>query len=433
MNRILVGAVTLVGAACAGGGTPAASAAFTEARVASQETENGATPMFIVAPGGARVLAWVSAPGGGADGRLHLAVTPPGATAALPTVEIQDPLGPIEPHGEAPPQLGADSAGGLFVVYTVGKEVPGERFPRSALRLVRSEDSGKSWGAPVTVNEGEAFGSHSFHSVLASADGKLFIAWVGQSKVWLRRSDDRGKTWHATQVLHGEPTCPCCRTSLALGKDGTLYASWRKIFEGDVRDVVVARSSDGGATWQEPVRPRADGWVFPGCPHAGPSLRVNAGGAVHIAWWTGKPGDAGVYYARSEDGGKSFAAVPIAVGARSTPAHVQLAIGPSGPVVVWDDGQGPIPRILLRASADGGASFGPVLLVSGENAAGSFPVLGVVGDSLRVAWSSTGTEAHHEEEAEKHAKGHESMGLPRVGQKVILERTAALAGLLPRH
>ncbi|HWA40701.1 MAG TPA: hypothetical protein VG712_03760, partial [Gemmatimonadales bacterium] len=92
-------------AACGGGERQ--DLAFTPARAVSQETANGATPMFLVTPTGDRVLAWVAAEGGGSDGRLYLSVTPAGAPAALPTVMLTDPLGPIEPHGEAPPRLAA--------------------------------------------------------------------------------------------------------------------------------------------------------------------------------------------------------------------------------------------------------------------------------------------------------------------------------------
>ena len=87
-----------------------------------------------------------------------MSVTPAGATAALPTVTVRDPAGAIEAHGEAPPQLAADRDGGISVLYTVGKEVPGERFPKSALRFIRSTDQGRSWTDPRTVNDGSEFG-----------------------------------------------------------------------------------------------------------------------------------------------------------------------------------------------------------------------------------------------------------------------------------
>jgi hypothetical protein len=41
-----------------------------------------------------------------------------------------------------------------------------------------------------------------------------------------------------------------------------------------------------------------DNWVYPGCPHTGPGIAVDAGGARHVVWYVGKEGSAGVYYQR---------------------------------------------------------------------------------------------------------------------------------------
>ncbi len=284
---LLTPAAAVLLAACGGLGAES-PARFTPAKVVSQETENGATPMFLATHGGGRVVAWVSAPDGGSDGSLHVSVTPAGASAALPTVTVRDPLGPIEAHGEAPPQLAADAEGGISALYAVGKEVPGERFPRSALRFIRSVDSGRTWSEPRTVNDGTEFGSHNFHALTAAPDGSLLATWLdarrGKSGVWMSRSTDGGKTWEPNRPIYTDPTCPCCRTSVAVAAGGTIYVAWRSILPGDIRDVVVTRSADAGATWAEPVRVREDNWVYPGCPHAGPSLEVDADGAVHVAW-----------------------------------------------------------------------------------------------------------------------------------------------------
>ncbi len=430
----LLGAAALAAALAAGcGGLGAESPAqFTPARVISQETENGATPMFLGLSGGGRVVAWVSAPGGGSDGSLHVSVTPPGAAAPLPTVTVRDPLGPIEAHGEAPPRLAVDRAGGISVLYAVGKEIPGERFPRSALRFTRSADSGRTWSEPLTVNDGAEFGSHNFHALTGAPDGSLLATWLdarrGKSGVWMSRSTDRGRTWEPNRPVYTDPTCPCCRTSVAVAADGTIYVAWRAILPGDVRDVVVTRSSDGGSTWATSVRVRADDWVYPGCPHAGPSLEVDARGDLHIAWWTGKQGEAGVYYARSTDGGRSFTAQPMATGERARPAHVQLAVAGRRVYVAWDDGLGEVPRVLLRRSADGGKRFGREELLSEPGVAASYPVLARYGDSLAVAWSQTTAAEHRRKLATavdmKHPKA--VMPLPRVGQSEILMRTGAL-------
>jgi hypothetical protein len=424
-------AAAVLVAACGGLGAES-PARFTPARVVSQETENGATPMFLATHGGGRVVAWVSAPGGGSDGSLHISVTPAGAKAALPTVTVRDPLGAIEAHGEAPPQLAVDAAGGISVLYAVGKEIPGERFPKSALRFIRSADSGRTWSEPRTVNDGTEFGSHNFHALTAAPDGSLLATWLdarrGKSGVWMSRSADGGRTWAANQPIYTDPTCPCCRTSVAVAGDGTIYVAWRAILPGDVRDVVVTRSTDGGHTWGSPVRVRSDDWVYPGCPHAGPSLEVDPKGAVHVAWWTGKEGEAGVYYAKSTDGAKTFATQPIATGDRARPAHVQLAVAGEGIYLAWDDGLSAIPRVLLRRSTNGGRTFGAEELLSDPGVAASFPVLAVQGDSVAVAWSQTTAAEHRAKLASmidmKDPKA--VMPLPRVGQSEILVRVGGI-------
>jgi hypothetical protein len=429
-HRLMPLAAVLV-AGCGGLGAES-PARFTPARVISQETENGATPMFLATPGGDRVVAWVSARGGGSDGSLHISVTPASAKAALPTVTVRDPLGAIEAHGEAPPQLAADAGGGISVLYAVGKEIPGERFPKSALRFIRSADSGRTWSDPRTVNDGTEFGSHNFHALTAAPDGSLLATWLdarqGKSGVWMSRSTDGGRTWEADRPIYSDPTCPCCRTAVAVAGDGTIYVAWRAILPGDVRDVVVTRSSDGGKTWASPVRARSDDWVYPGCPHAGPSLEVDAKGAVHVAWWTGKEGEAGVYYAKSADDGKSFAAQPIATGARARPAHVQLAVAGESVYLAWDDGLGEMPRVLLRRSSDGGQTFSAEELLSEPGVAASFPVLVLQGDSVAVAWSQTTAAEHRAKLAAmidmKDPKA--VMPLPRVGQSEILMRVGAI-------
>lgn len=447
----------LLAAACSPRQT--GEAPLTPAQVASAETANGATPMFLVTPSGDRVLSWVAEPEGetGSPSRLFVQVTSPDGNTAGPIGVLADPLGGIEPHGEAPPQLAAGPEGTLFALYTVGRDV-GARFPLSALRLARSEDLGRTWDPPVTLNEGDTFGSHNFHSLLAAPDGAVYAAWLstdagaeshgaahgegganqhgaedhGGSRVWMRASRDGGRTWEPSRILHGEPTCPCCRTALAVGPDGTLYAAWRKVFSGDVRDIVVGRSSDGGLTWETPVRPREDGWVYPGCPHAGPSLVAAADGVVHIAWWTGKPGEAGVYYARSADRGASFTAQPIAVGPSARPTHVQMDVNAEGNVVVsWDDGLSDLPGILLRSSTNGGMAFGPEWRVSRPGVAGTFPVVRTFADSVLVAWSQVGGEAHREAERNRpDMRNPEArVGLPRVGQSEILVRRGAVRSL----
>ncbi|MBX9856318.1 MAG: redoxin domain-containing protein [Gemmatimonadaceae bacterium] len=464
--------------------------AFDSARAISAMTVVGAAPILAIAPSGERATAWVSAPDGGTDGRLHVLVTSASDTTGVAR-ELRDPLGPIEPHGEAPPKLAwVQSASGqriLGALYVVGRIVPGRRFPASALRFVRSEDGGNTWSAPVTVTDdttatladGAHFGSHNFHALHGAPDGTFHVAWLdgraGKSAVYTTHSTDGGRSW-ARNVRVVPPAapmteaCPCCRTAMAADAAGNVYLAWRAVLPADtagaastaqgvppsaaaarehshaqhaaggptIRDIVVARSRDRGVTWEAPVRVHADDWVFDGCPHAGPSLAVDASGTLHAAWWTGKPGAAGVFYTRSTDRAASFAdATPLGVATASQPAHVQLAImegqpgTPARVFAAWDDGTRRVPQIMLRSSVDGGATFGDAMPVSENGPAASFPVLAVdaTRGTVMLAWSQQAADAARRAQSARPNMRDPSaiMPLPSVGQTQVLLRTGTLS------
>ena len=400
---------------------------LSEPETISAATTVGAAPMFALSPTGKRAVAWVSAPGGGTDGRLYV-------TAGGAPTELRDSLGPIEPHGEAPPKLAYAPDGSLYALYAVAKVVPGRRFPMSSLRLAKSGDDGQTWTAPVTIASDSAFGTRNFHALHAGSDGALYVAWLessqGKSKTFLTRSTDAGTTWTTPALADTAQSCPCCRTAIATARDGTLYLAWRTVLPGNVRDVVVARSTDHGATWATPVRVHADNWVFDGCPHAGPSMQVDSSGTVHIAWWTGKQGAAGTFYARSTDKAHSFEApVALGVGEFSAPAHIQLALGPERTVVaVWDDGTVKTPKVVMRVSHDDGATFSAPSLVSTEGRAATFPVLALRDKELTIAWSEQSQSEHdHAKEMAPNMKDPKAVkGLSRVGESAVRVRTGRL-------
>lgn len=426
-RSLLVALAAGVGAAC----SKAPSVVFDGAPTdLGATTSVGAAPMFAIAPSGARTVAWISAPDGGTDGRLYV------STEQAPVSELRDSLGGIEPHGESPPKLEYAPDGTLYALYAVGREEAGRRFPFTTLRLATSHDSGRTWEAPRTVGGDSVPGSRNFHALHAAADGSLYVAWLEakggrKSATFLTRSVDGGASWTPAVRVDASESCPCCRTAIATAPDGTLYLSWRSVLPGGIRDIVVAASHDHGATWSTPVRAHADDWVFDGCPHAGPSLAVDSAGQVHIAWWTGKEGAAGVYYARSDDGARSFGpAVPLGVADFARAAHAQLKLGTGGTVVVaWDDARTPLPRVTMRVSHDGGDSFAPGVVASDSTMAATFPVLALRPDGFTLAWSQQSpaamTAAQHAMPDMKDPKA--TMPLPSVGAQTVMVRNGHLA------
>jgi hypothetical protein len=398
-----------------------------------------AAPTFALAPDGRVALGWVAAPAGGKDGRLRIRPT----VARTRSTELRDPLGNLSIYGEVPPKIAFGPEGKLYAAYLVTKAVPGQKWPVNALRFAVSPDGGATWEQPRTVVGGgrsdSLFGSYDDHALYAAPDGAIYISWLAltgdTSHNYLTTSLDTGRTWSPPARVDQGAACPCCRTAMAVGPDGTLYTAWRKIYPGgvgqvEVRDIVAARSRDHGRSWDPPVRVHADEWHVTYCPDAGPSLKVSRDGTVHIAWWTGKEGGAGVQYAQSRNGGRSFGTpVPLGVARFSRAAHVQLGLGDGADsslvVAAWDDGTRKVPQIVARISRDGGRSFGEAVELSEAGRQAGYPVVALDGDSIRVAWQERTVEQARRDSLARSDTGAAAYVQP-VGSLQVVMRSGSL-------
>lgn len=345
-------------------------------------------------------------------------------------VRVNDIPGDAAPHEQAPAQVRAGPDGTVYVVWQNNLHIPGRRFPASNLRLARSIDGGRTWEPAIYVNDDaqDLPASHTFHDIAVAGDGTVFVSWIDGrvraraeaalaaaggpavsgthaphgghgghgghgadlpgSQVRIARSTDGGRTFGENIVVH-ENVCPCCRTSLAIAPDGRIYLSFRSA-DDNVRDIMVRHSTDGGQSFSAPVPVHRDGWVIDGCPHAGASLAVDGNGALHVAWYTGEEERQGVWYARSEDGGNSFAA-PVAVqaGGWVPVSQVRLAVANGGDVwLSWEDRRHEERQVHL-ARVRGNR----LLPVAGVDAGGFSPALAAA-SSLVLAWQTeTGVSA----------------------------------------
>jgi hypothetical protein len=157
------------------------------------------------------------------------------------------------------------------------------------------------------------------------------------SEVRVARSVDGGRSFGASTVAASD-VCPCCRTSIVAAADGRVFVAYR-VTADNIRNIAVARSLDGGRSFDTAVPVHDDGWRIDGCPHAGASLALDADGTLHVAWYTGAADRQGIWYAYSRDDARSFVA-PTAVqtGTWVPVSQVKLAADARGDVwIAWDD------------------------------------------------------------------------------------------------
>lgn len=293
------------------------------------------------------------------------------------------------------PGLAVSSSGELYVTWSTPKHSPGAFFA-SNLRVARSLDGGLTFEPPVVVNDDDQAITHSFEQIQAGSDGQVYLAWLdnrGKNKsgasAMFACSRDGGRTVGANLTID-RMACPCCRPSIALAPDGGLWVAWRKTFEGNVRDIVLARSDDLGRTFSAPIRVRHDGWAFPACPHRGPSIAFDRAGRLYVGWYTeGTDEQPRLLFATSDDQGKTFSEpVLLHTSTTSLPDQLRMAVHPGGAVVaVWEEITGVRKRTVIRVSTDRGRTFFPVLALS-EGAKAETPTVAIHDSgAIAVSWT----------------------------------------------
>jgi hypothetical protein len=154
-------------------------------------------------------------------------------------------------------------------------------------------------------------------SAAFDASGTLWAVYKQGAHVMLRRSDDAGATWSTERAVNAAPegvgADGDARPKIAIGAKGELFVTWTqplaKPYTGLIR---FARSTDGGRTFAAPVTVHTDRQEI---THRFDALAVNRAGQLFIAWIdkrdavaaAGKPYQgAALYYAVSDDGGATF-------------------------------------------------------------------------------------------------------------------------------
>jgi len=216
--------------------------------------------------------------------------------------------GKIASNSENTPLMVVRSMHEFYAVWTAD-----DGHDHSSLQFARSMDWGKSFGKSIPVDSsGNA--SQSFFTLAVAPDGTVFVAWLdgrdrgqgkqGSSALYLARSVNLGQSFEAS-VRVALNVCPCCRPSIAFGENKTMHIGWRGVIDHDIRDIFIATSTDGGATFGAQTCVAEDNWQINGCPHSGPAL-ATLGGRLFVAWHTVSGKRSRIYIAWSIDNGAHF-------------------------------------------------------------------------------------------------------------------------------
>jgi hypothetical protein len=383
-----------------------------------------ATPT-IAADGSFVAVAWgATRPSGTTD--VFTAVSRDGGRAFAAPVRVNDVEGDARLNGEQPPQVALVSRPGhdpaIVVVWTT-KGASGTK-----LLQARSDDGGRSFAPGTLVPGSDAAGNRGWEAIAVEPGGRVDAVWLDhremakdssmaashhdhksadkpdgvamaqKSKLFFASLDGTA----APRALTGG-VCYCCKTALVGGAGRSIYAAWRHVYPGNLRDMAFTVSRDGGRTFAPPVRVSEDKWMLEGCPDDGPSMAVDTKGRIHIVWPTLITEETGslrsprsnnteptiaLFYATSVDG-KSFTARER-IPAEGLPHHPRIVIGADAALTVAWDEQANGSRRIAVAHGIADAAGHPRFRREGLTTTGPavYPALAAARDAVVVAWTS---------------------------------------------
>jgi hypothetical protein len=303
---------------------------------------------------------------------------------------------PIDANNESRPKIAVGSQGEVFVTYTRKLSQP----HTGEVRFSRSLDGGASFSPPRTVNDDGLETGHRFDTLAVSPDGRVWVFWIDKrdlvraaaqqkpyegAALYFAVSSDAGRTFSANRKVK-DNICECCRLAVAMPPDGRPVILWRDILPGGIRDHSIVRV-EGEAQAGAVRRATFDDWAIAGCPHQGPSLAVS-GDVYHLVWFTGAgPRGAGAFYARSADGGRTFAE-PKRLGP-ARPGGRPFVLARDGEVhVAWKEpvsgGEGTLVRV--SSSADGGRTWSKPAEAARSEGDSDHPFLLERGGQVFLSW-----------------------------------------------
>lgn len=373
--------------------TPAAAQTAT---ILSVPGRASSTP-WVAARGNLVAVAW----GAVADGKgdIYTAVSGDGGKSFGAPVRVNAIAGEARISGEIAPRVAIGQAVAGEPLITVTWNAKGDF---TTIKSARSRNGGKTFIADKPLHGAGVIGDRGWQASALDARGTLHTIWLDHRQMAAAKAAgdhsehtgehdgvamaQRSALYYAadgvTERELFKGVCYCCKTAMAIGPNNEIYAAWRHVFAGNMRDMAFTASHDGGTTFMPLVRVNQDGWSIQGCPDDGPAMAVDGKGVVHLIWPTVKNEQGVLLYSTSVDG-RSFAPptqLPTLGGPK--PSHPQIAIDTRGRVfVAWDESRA---GVRTAAVAQLGHPNAPYTL----GPTSSYPVLAATDSGVIAAWTA---------------------------------------------
>jgi hypothetical protein len=226
----------------------------------------------------------------------------------------------------AAPGVACDREGGVYVAWVEGE--PGA----TSILFQSSRDYGESWEFEPRLLSQAGATEISAPALHADPNGLVLVTWlevrVGQALIRLARSQDHGRSWGAVAAelrASGGPYYAPSPPQLQGDRFGHVYVGWQALTGDGAPLFIVQSSADAARQFHETRFPRSSASLLPGTPWPagrGFHMRADAAGNLYFTWidpsaWS--TGSAGVGFDRVSNYGETWLGLPRRVGLSGHP------------------------------------------------------------------------------------------------------------------
>jgi hypothetical protein len=367
----------------------------TDNKCKSAEVECAKTVTSAFAPNGDLWRLWAH------HQKLWVQISQDNGVTFSPQKMLAIPAEKISARNENRPKIAFDHTGGVYLSWAT----PREKKYTADVRFSYSKDYGQTFIKPVTVNNDNLLTGHSFNEMLVAENGDVSIVWLdGRISHQLRKQgkqpngsalflaqanfkeahSDNVPVFTNQQLANG--TCVCCRIAMDFNQQGELAILWRHIYGDNIREFALLTLKSNTNEPKQVYQVSHDHWKINGCPHQGGAISIDEQNRYHMVWFNQGDAGKGIFYASSDDQGKTLSK-PISVGFLSGQAsHPHLRKNNENVDIVWTQFNGIEHQLWHQRSIDNGQSFSKAALLATAKNGSDRPFIISRGKVSYVSW-----------------------------------------------
>lgn len=294
---------------------------------------------------------------------------------------------------ENPAIVKISQSGRINVLYSADAQQKATSF------FTFSDDNGVTFSNPVAISDHADKARNYMVKMLIDDSDRVYMFWHD-----LRHEQNKSQAQAGILSLYFTVTdappsgqfknhlvshsiCSCCRTATALSPEGHPVILARMVFPGSIRDHTLIKMDKTG-NWLAAQRVTEDNWKIEACPEHGPALSIDRHGRSHLAWFTLGANRKGIFYAQTDDYGKTLTE-PMSLGNKNRlPGHPDVFATNKRVVLAWKEFDGHQSDILIKSSNNKGVNWTASEKIASATGKTGHPELISHGKKIFLSWSS---------------------------------------------